>query len=69
LGGSDLLTEQEVSKRWRQLFTSGVEMTPQVLQRAEQLLAALRPESPLRYRLASELEELQRLHQVPSAGS
>jgi hypothetical protein len=55
-----LLTEQEVSKTWRSLFR-GVEVNEESLARAEALLDELRPESPLRHRLTTELDELRRL--------
>jgi hypothetical protein len=55
-----LLTEQEVSRSWSQLFkTSKVES--EAFDRAEELLDELRPESPLRHRLTLELEELRTL--------
>jgi hypothetical protein len=52
-----LLTEQEISRAWRTLFR-GTQCTNEVLDKAEQLLNELRPESPLRHRLGTELEEL-----------
>jgi hypothetical protein len=55
-----LLTEQEVSRSWRQIFKSG-EIEPSAFERAEQLLDELRAESPLRHRLTMELEELRSL--------
>jgi hypothetical protein len=56
-----LLTEQEVSRSWRQIFKSG-QIDPTAFERAELLLDELRAESPLRHRLEMELEELRRLH-------
>jgi hypothetical protein len=53
-----LLTEQEISRAWRSLFRSGVRCTDEALGKAEQLLEELRPESPLRHRLGTELDEL-----------
>jgi hypothetical protein len=55
-----LLTEKEVSTSWRNLF-KGRELNDEVFEKAESLLDELRPESPLRHRLAGELEELRRL--------
>jgi hypothetical protein len=52
-----LLTEQEISRTWRSLFR-GAEHSDEVFAKAEQLLAELRPESPLRHRLGAELDEL-----------
>lgn len=51
-----MLTEQEVAQSWRRLFKS--ELNQDVFAKAEALLDELRPESPLRHRLASELVEL-----------
>jgi len=53
-----VLSEQEVSKSWTRLFKSKV-VDDEILRKAEALLNNLRPESPLRHRLATELEELQ----------
>jgi hypothetical protein len=55
-----LLTEKEVSTSWRNLF-KGRELNDEAFEKAEALLEELRPESPLRHRLAGELEELRRL--------
>jgi hypothetical protein len=56
-----LLTEQEVSRTWSQVFKTGkIELAS--FDRAEQLLDELRPESPLRHRLTLELEELRNIH-------
>ena len=52
-----LLTEQEVSRSWRNLFR-GSQPNSETFVRAEALLEELRAESPLRHRLAAELEEL-----------
>ena len=52
-----MLTESEVSRSWSRLFKSeGV--TDATLAKAETLLNELRPESPLRHRLSTELDEL-----------
>ncbi len=55
-----MLTEQEVSKTWRSMFR-GVEVNEESLAKAEALLEELRPESPLRHRLSTELDELRKL--------
>jgi hypothetical protein len=55
-----LLSEQEVSRSWSQLF-KGSTFESSVFERAEVLLEELRPESPLRHRLTFELEELRSL--------
>jgi hypothetical protein len=55
-----LLTEKEVATSWRNLFKSK-ERSDEVFEKAESLLDQLRAESPLRHRLAGELEELRRL--------
>jgi hypothetical protein len=52
-----LLTEQEISRAWRALFRN-TPCTDDVFAKAEQLLDELRPESPLRHRLGTELDEL-----------
>lgn len=56
-----MLTESEVSRSWTKLFKSGV-FTEVSFEKAESLLEELRPTSPLRHRLMSELEELRQLH-------
>jgi hypothetical protein len=53
----ELLTEQEISRSWRNLFRSK-EFNEGIFAQAERLLNELRPESPLRHRLEAELEEL-----------
>jgi hypothetical protein len=55
-----LLSEQEVSKSWRQLFAAGP-MTEETFVKAEALVEELRPENPLRHRLSTELAELRRM--------
>jgi hypothetical protein len=49
--------EFEVLRKWRDLF-SGSDTSPETLAKAESLLQSLSGESPLQFRLASELEEL-----------
>lgn len=56
-----MLTEQEVSRSWRQIFKSD-KIEAASFERAEQLLDELRAESPLRHRLTMELEELRNIH-------
>jgi hypothetical protein len=56
-----LLTEQEVSLSWSQVF-KGSKFESDAFDRAELLLEELRPESPLRHRLTHELEELRTIH-------
>jgi len=52
-----MLTESSVEKTFRKLLTSP-ERTEADLDRAEELLDELRPESPLRHRLSVEIDEL-----------
>ncbi len=52
-----MLTESEVQSSFRKLFKNN-EMNEELFERAELLLDQLRPESPLRHRLSSELQEL-----------
>ena len=61
--GSRLLTEQEVTRSWGKLFRrSKDQIDEHTMAKAEALLDELRPESPLRHRLAKELMELQTLY-------
>lgn len=55
-----MLTENEVSRSWRNLLKTN-ELSDDVLAKAEALLDELRPESPLRHRLGSELDELRKI--------
>ena len=55
-----LLTEAEVQKNFRKLFTSS-EVTTESLEKAENLIDQLRFESPLRHRLSEELDEIRKL--------
>lgn len=59
----EVLTEQEVSRSWRKLFTK-TNVTADTFLKAEALIVELRGESPLRHRLTSELDELRQLHKV-----
>jgi hypothetical protein len=55
-----LLTEQQIAKSWRKLF-SAREFNADVADKAEALLEELRPESPLRHRFTRELAEVRKL--------
>lgn len=55
-----LLTESEVQRSFRNMFKDG-QIDTDKLDRAENLLDQLRPESPLRHRLSTELDELRDL--------
>ena len=57
-----MLTEHDVLTVWRQLFQDH-EINDTTMTQAEELLDNLRPESPLRNRLAKELDEIQKLGQ------
>lgn len=52
-----MLTEKEVSASWRKLFATR-EMNDEIVGKAQALIDNLRPESPLRHRLDTELGEL-----------
>jgi hypothetical protein len=58
-----VLGEIEVRSKWRLLFGKG-EVTAQTLRDAQKLVDGLRHESPLRARLAAELQEIRKLHLV-----
>lgn len=49
------MTDSFVTLSWRELFKSGFDV--EAIQKAEKLLEQLRPENPLRHRLALELQE------------
>jgi len=55
-----LLTEQQINQSWRRLFNGG-RVDERTFEKAESLLGELRPESPLRHRLGTELEELRKM--------
>ncbi len=59
IGDACMLTEQEVVRSWSKLFKG--EKSSETFDKAELLLDELRPESPLRHRLGTELEELREL--------
>lgn len=58
-----MLTESEVERGFRRLFRESASKDADLFERAEALLDELRPESPLRHRLYSELDEI-REHSV-----
>jgi hypothetical protein len=58
--GRCILDERDVINSWRSLF-KGKEITRDSLAMAESLLDSLSGESPLRIRLAKELEDLREL--------
>jgi hypothetical protein len=51
--------EREILRKWRDLF-SGNQASAETLAQAESLLEGLSGESPLQFRLASELDELKK---------
>ena len=53
-----MLTEQQISRSWRKLFSAGNDFSDETVAKAEALLDELRPESPLRHRLGAELQEV-----------
>jgi hypothetical protein len=55
-----LLTEQQINQSWRRLFNRG-QFDETTFEKAQSLLDELRPESPLRHRLGTELEELRKM--------
>jgi len=55
-----LLTEAEVQRTYRQ-WVKKADSDPEAYDKAEAVLDDLRPESPLRHRLLTELSELRRL--------
>lgn len=57
-----MLTESEVQRSFAQLFKSPEKVNSETFDRAEELLDELRLESPLRHRLATELEELRNMY-------
>jgi phage terminase large subunit GpA-like protein len=59
-GAAGMLTEREISLRWRELFR-GAAIDDGVYATAMELIEALPATSPLRQRYASELADLRRL--------
>ena len=55
-----MLTEAEVQKNFRKLFTNS-DVTTETLDKADLLIDQLRYESPLRHRLSEELDEIRKL--------
>jgi hypothetical protein len=55
-----LLTEAEVQRSFRNLFKTK-DVSSDTFDKAEALLDELRPESPLRHRLSTELDEIRKL--------
>jgi hypothetical protein len=55
-----LLTEAEVQRTFNRMMKSDI--SPETLDKAEELLDELRAESPLRHRLMTELDELRKMH-------
>ena len=55
-----MLTEAEVERSFRRLF-SGKEVTEDMFTKGEALIDELRPESPLRHRLMTEMDEIRQL--------
>ena len=51
------MDEREILRKWRDLF-SGKATSPEILAKADSLLQGLSGESPLQFRLATELNEL-----------
>ena len=59
------MDEREVTIAWRNLF-QGKQITQEALEKAEALLDEFSGESPLHFRLATELEELRKMLKVRS---
>jgi len=57
-----VLNERDATIQWSELFR-GQDITSLTLKKAEALLDELSPESPVRHRLAMELEEIRQLYQ------
>ncbi len=55
-----MLSERDVTTLWRKLFL-GQTITPSLLKEASMLLDRLSTESPLRIRLAKELDDIRKL--------
>jgi hypothetical protein len=51
------MDEREIVNAWHKIFRGG-QLTPEILASAEQLLNHISGESPIRFRLERELEEL-----------
>lgn len=57
-----MLTENEVQRSFSMLFKTPDKVSNETFDKAEELLDELRLESPLRHRLAIELEELRSMY-------
>ena len=57
-----MLNEGQVALLWQRLFAEQ-QVTPESLDRADELIEQLRAESPLRFRLERELREIRQLQQ------
>ena len=57
-----MLDERDATRLWQRLFR-GQTVTSQMLTEAESLLDQLRPESPLRLRYSTELEEIRSVYE------
>jgi hypothetical protein len=57
-----VLNEKDATTQWSELFR-GQDITSLTLKKAQALLDELSPESPVRHRLAMELEEIRQIHQ------
>jgi hypothetical protein len=55
-----MINEGQVALQWQRLF-SNQKVTPECLELADELIEQLRSESPLRFRLAQELQEIRQL--------
>lgn len=53
------LSESDVRNQWSTMFKGGV--SPVNLEAAERLIELIRPESPLKFRLVTELAELRKM--------
>ena len=56
-----MLNEGQVALLWERLFREQA-VSPESLQRADELIEQLRAESPLRFRLEKELKEIRQMH-------
>lgn len=62
-----MLTEAEVQRSFRKIFNlPNIDQTS--FDRAEALLDELRPESPLRFKMSQEIEELKKIHLAEISG-
>ena len=62
-----MLTEAEVQRSFRKIFIDNA-ITTESFDKAEELLDELRPESPLRFKMSQELEELRKIHVADATG-